>query len=152
MPSSTTNLATTHRIGRSTSHRAESLGAHIEEGADALASFAEELSDAEWRTPVSATDRRSVGVVVHHVASMYPIEIDVARLIASGRPVLDVTWEVVAQLNAKHDQDSAQVSKSAALEILRKNSREAAAAVRAFRDEELDNAAPFSLSFGAPMT
>jgi hypothetical protein len=46
MPSSTTNLATTHRIGRSASHRAESLGARIEEGASALAGFAEELSDA----------------------------------------------------------------------------------------------------------
>jgi hypothetical protein len=38
------------------------------------------------------------------------------------------------------------------LEFLRKNSREAAAAVRNFTDEQLDTAAPFSLSFGAPMT
>jgi hypothetical protein len=134
------------------SRRAESLAARIEEGAAGLAAFAEGLSEAEWRTPVSVTDRRSVGVVVHHVASMYPIEIDVARAIASGRSVSNVTWEVVAQLNAKHAQDSAQVSKSAALELLRQNSREAAAAVRAFTDQELDNAAPFSLSFGAPAT
>jgi hypothetical protein len=83
---------------------------------------------------------------------MYPIEIDLARAIASGRPVSDVTWEAVAQLNARHAQDNAQVSKPAALELLRKNSREAAAAVRAFSDQDLDNAVPFSLSFGAPMT
>jgi len=83
---------------------------------------------------------------------MYPIEIDVARAIASGQSVSDVTWEVVAQLNAKHAQDNAQVSKSAALELLRENSRKAAAAVRALTDQELDNAAPFSLSSGAPMT
>jgi hypothetical protein len=25
-----------------------------------------------WRTPVSATDGRSVDVIVHHVASVYP--------------------------------------------------------------------------------
>jgi hypothetical protein len=56
------------------------------------------------------------------------------------------------QLNAKHAQNNAQVSKSAALELLRQNSREAAAAVRAFTDQELDNATPFSLSFGAPVT
>lgn len=141
-----------HKIGRSASGRAESLAARIEEGGAGLAAFAEGLSEAEWHTPVSATDRRSVGVVVHHVANMYPIEIDVARAIASGRSVSDVTWEVVAQLNAKHAQDHAQVSKSAALELLRQNSREAAAAVRAFTDEELDRAAPFSLSFGAPVT
>jgi|SRR5215472_12367643 len=102
------------------SHRAESLAARIEEGAAGLAVFAEGLSDAEWRTPVSPTDRRSVGVIVHHVASMYPIEINVARAIASGRSVSDVTWEVVAQLNAKHAQDNAQVSNPAALELLRR--------------------------------
>jgi uncharacterized damage-inducible protein DinB len=144
--------STIHKIGRPASCRAESLAARIEEGAAGLAAFVEGLSDAEWRTPVSPTDQRSVGVVVHHVASMYPIEIDVARAVASGRSVSDVTWEVVAQLNAKHVQDNAQVSKSAALELLRQNSREAAAAVRAFTDQELDNAAPFSLSFGAPVT
>jgi uncharacterized damage-inducible protein DinB len=83
---------------------------------------------------------------------MYPIEIDLARAVASGRFVSDVTWEAVAQLNAKHAQENAQVSKPAALELLRQNSREAAAAVRAFTDQELDTAAPFSLSFGAPMT
>jgi hypothetical protein len=35
---------------------------------------------------------------------------------------------------------------------LRRNSRAAAAAVRGFTDAELDQAAPFSLSFGAPVT
>jgi DinB family protein len=152
----TTHVANQHgvttAIGTSASRRAESLAARIEEGAAGLAAFAEGLSDAEWRTPVSATDPRLVGVVVHHVATMYPIEIDVARAIASGRSVSDVTWEVVAQLNAKHAQNNAQVSKPSALELLRQNSREAAAVVRAFTDQELDNAAPFSLSFGAPMT
>jgi hypothetical protein len=101
---------------------------------------------------VSRTDHRPVGVIVHHVASMYPIEVDVARAIASGKTVTDVTWEVVAELNAKHAHEHAGVTKAAALELLRRNSREAAAAVRAFTDEELDHAAPFSLSFEAPVT
>jgi hypothetical protein len=135
-----------------TTGRAESLADHIEEGAALLAAFAQGLSEKEWRTPVSERDGRSVGVIVHHVASMYPIEIDVARAVASGKAVTDVTWEVVAELNAKHANDQAGVTKAAALELLRRNSREAAAAVRAFTDEELDRAAPFSLSFGAPVT
>ena len=149
---SATSSATTHTIGRSTRSRGESLAARIEEGATGLVAFAEGLSEAEWHTPVSATDRRSVGVVVHHVATMYPLEIDLARAIASGRSVSDVTWEAVAQLNAKHAHDNARVSKSAALELLRQNSSEAAAVVRAFTDQGLDNAVPFSLSFGAPVT
>ncbi len=84
--------------------------------------------------------------------SVYPIEIDLARSVAGGKAVTDVSWEVVAELNARHAHDQAGVMKAAALELLRRNSREAAAAVRAFTDEELDRAAPFSLSFGAPVT
>src|SRR5258705_6933020 len=134
------------------SRRTESLADRIEEGAAGLAAFAEGLSEAEWRTPVSFSDGRSVGVIVHHVATVYPIEIDLARTIASGKAVTEVTWEVVAELNAKHAQDQAGVAKAATLELLRRNSHEAAAAVRAFTDDELDRAAPFSLSFGAPVT
>ena len=102
--------------------------------------------------PESGKDGRSVGVIVHHVASVYPIEIDLARTVASGKAVTDVTWKIVAELNAKHGNEQAGVTKAAALELLRRNSREAAAAVRTFTDDELDRAAPFSLSFGAPVT
>ena len=132
--------------------RAEALADRIEQGAAELAAFAEELSEEEWLLPVSETDRRSIGVIVHHVASMYPIEIDAARAVASGNAVMDVTWEVVAELNAKHSKDQTDLTKAAALELLRRNSSQAAAAVRKFSDEQLDQAAPFSLSFGAPMT
>ena len=132
--------------------RAELLADRIEEGAAGLAAFAEGVSEVEWRGPVSGSDTRSIGIIVHHVASMYPIEIDVARAIASGKAITDVSWEVVAQLNAQHAQDQAGVTKAAALELLRRNSREAAAAVRALTDDELDRAAPFSLSYGAPVT
>jgi hypothetical protein len=134
------------------SRRSELLAARIEEGADGLAAFAEGLSEAEWLAPVSESDRRTVGVIVHHVASMYPIEIDAARTLASGKPITEVTWEVIAGINAKHSQEHAGVTKAAALELLRRNSREAADAVRAFTDDDLDRAEPFSLSFGAPMT
>ena len=132
--------------------RAESLAARIEEGAAGLLAFAEGLSDVDWRTPISDTDRRSVGVIVHHVASMYPVETDLARAVAAGKAVSDVTWELVAQINAKHAQENAEVSKVRALNLLRQNSRDAAAVVRTFTDQELDNATPLGLSFGAPVT
>jgi hypothetical protein len=134
------------------SRRAESLAARIEEGAAGLAAFAEGLSDAEWDTPTSPTDRRTVGQIVNHVALVYPIEVDLARAIASGNAVTDVTWQVVAELNAGHAREHANVAKAEALELLRTNSRQAAETVRAFSDEQLDRAAPFSLSFGAPVT
>ena len=132
--------------------RADALAARVEEGAAALEAFAAGLSDAEWRTKVSARDPRPVGVVVHHVGEMYPIEIEVARTIASGKPVAGVTWEAVAELNAKHTAEHAAVTKEEALAYLRSRSKAAADAVRQFSDAELDTAAPFSLSFDAPMT
>jgi hypothetical protein len=134
------------------SSRAESLANRIEEGAALLEAFAEGLSEAEWNTPVSATDRRPVGVIVHHVASVYPIEVGVARVIAGGSPATEVTWDVIADMNAKHAGEQAGRSKADTLTLLRKNSSEAAAAVRKFTDKELDQAAPFGLSYDAPVT
>jgi hypothetical protein len=130
--------------------RAEALAARVEKGAAELASFAEGLSDKEWRTPVR--DGRPVGVCVHHVASVYPIEIQLAQGIAAGNAITDVTWDAVADMNAKHAADNANVSKADAVDLLRRNSKEAATAVRSFTDQQLDTAAPFSLSFGAPVT
>jgi hypothetical protein len=143
-----------HTWKKSLGHRAEQLAARIEQGAATLASFVEHLTDAEWKTPVGngKGDRRPVGVVVHHVAAVYPIEMELVQAIASGQAVTEVTWEVVAQLNAKHAADHVQTSKAATLELLRRNSREAAQAARALTDDQLDRAAPFSLSYGAPVT
>jgi hypothetical protein len=140
------------KITGSSSRRAQLLADRIEEGAAGLAAFAEGLSETEWLVPVSTTDRRPVGVIVHHVASVYPIEIEIARAIAGGKAVTHVTWEAVAEMNARHAREHAGATKAAALELLRRNSREAADAVRAFTDDELDRAAPLSLSFGAPVT
>ena len=143
--------ATTEQT-KTASKRAAALAERIEQGAAGLAAFAEGLSEAEWLTPVSATDKRPVGVIVHHVASVYPLEIQAAKAIAGGNAVTDVTWEVVAEMNAKHAIDQASTTREATLDLLRRNSCDAAAAVREFTDEQLDQAAPFSLSFGAPVT
>lgn len=144
--------AAQRKIETSTSRRAELLAERIEEGAARLGSFVEKLSEAEWRTSVSATDHRSIGVIVHHVASAYPIEIALARAIANGKAVTDVTWEAVNGMNATHAEKYSEVTKDDALDLLCLNSCEAVAAVREFTDEELDRAAPFALSFGAPVT
>ena len=132
--------------------RAEALAARIEQGAAELAAFAEGLSESEWRKSCNDRDRRTLGVLVHHVGTMYPIEVEAAKAIASGKSVDDVTWEVVAGINAKHSAEHGGVTRAQALELLRANSRAAAQAIRAFTDEQLDSAAPFSLSYGAPMT
>ena len=131
--------------------RAEALAARLEQGARALAAFASGLTDAQWRTPV-LKDGRQIGVVVHHVASVYPIEIQLAQTLAAGKPVTGVTMADVHAMNAAHAREFPGVTKDAALELLRRNSAAAAAAIRALSDEELDRAAAASLYSDAPIT
>jgi hypothetical protein len=133
------------------SRRAEELADRIEQGAEALAAFAGALSPTEWTTPVPK-DGRLIGIVVHHVASMYPLEIQLAQTLAGGKPITGVTWDNVDQLNAEHARDHVGVSKAEALDLLYRNSREAAKTVRIMSDEELDRAAPVSLNADAPLT
>src|SRR5690242_7183509 len=123
------------------STRAELLAQRISEGAANLAAYAEGLSDAQWRTIVPP-DGRPAGVIIHHVASVYPIEIYLAAEVAAGRSVTGVTWAAVAEMNAKHAQEHVAVTKQDAIELLRRNSDTASAAVRAMSDEQLDRAAP----------
>jgi hypothetical protein len=133
------------------SNRSNVLAERLEQGADALASFARALTDAQWQLRVPH-DERKFGVLVHHVASMYPLEVSLAQALAAGQPITGVTWDAVHQLNAKHAIDNDGIDKEGALELLRVNSAAAAAAVRALSDEELDRAATVSLNDDAPLT
>jgi DinB superfamily len=133
------------------SQRAEALAIRLESGATALADLASTLSDAEWQTRLPR-DGRKIGVVVHHVASMYPIEIQLARLLAAGQPITGVTWDAVDTINRDHAIENDNVTKEAALALLKTNSAAAAQAIRAFTDAELDRAAPVSLNSDAPLT
>ena len=133
------------------SQRANALADRLELGARALANFASALSDAEWQTHVPG-DGRKVGVTVHHVASVYPLEIELAQTVAGGRPVAGVTSDAVDQMNAGHAKEYDTVTKAEALDLLRRNSTAAAAAISALSDEELDRAAPVSLNSDAPLT
>ena len=138
--------------GARANSQANALAERLEQGARALASFAIGLNDAEWKSAPLTTDRRSVGVIVHHVANMYPIEIEVAQIVAKGQPVSGLTWDTVAEINAGHAKENAAVTRQAALDLLQRNSAAAAAAIRALSDEELARAVPVSLYGDAPLT
>jgi DinB superfamily len=141
-----------HKIGSKwMNHRSEALAAHLEAGATALAAFAATLSETEWQTRVPKDGRR-IGVVVHHVASVYPIEIQLARLLAAGQSITDVTSDAIDAMNRDHAKENDSVAKEPTLALLAKNSAAAAAAIRDLKDEELDRAAPVSLYSNAPLT
>lgn len=131
--------------------RSRQLAGRLEAGARALMDFARPLSEEQWRTAVPG-DGRPVGVIVHHVASVYPLEVRLAQMIASGTPITGVTWATVHEMNAAHAADHSRVTKEAALALLAENSAAAAKAIRALSEENLDSAAPVSLYGGAELT
>ena len=134
-----------------TTTRSRALAQRLEEGARTLEAVANVLTDTEWTTRIPG-DGRTIGVVVHHVATMYPLEIQLAQTLAGGEPITGVTWSVVHEINATHATLNAAVTRDAALDLLRLNSAAAAAAIRALSDEELDRAATVSLNADAPLT
>ncbi len=133
------------------SQRANALAERLEQGARSLAAFASGLTEAEWQTRLPR-DGRKIGVVVHHVGNMYPLEVQLTQTLAAGDPITGVTWDAVHAINAAHATENDAISKEAALELLKSASGAAAAAIRALTDEELDRAATISLYGDAPLT
>ena len=133
------------------SRRANDLAIRLEQGAAALATFASGLTDIDWGTRMPH-DGRPIGLIVHHVASQYVIEMHLAQLAAAGRAIEGVTAAAVDEINAKHAAEFAGATKAEALALLRKNSAAAASAIRALTDEQLDRAVPMSLYGDAPLT
>jgi DinB family protein len=131
--------------------RTKALADRLEQGSRALADFASSLTDEEWNTRIPH-DGRTVGVVVHHVASVYPVEIGLAQTIAGGKPVVGVTHDVIDQMNAAHAKQNHAVTKEETLALLLRNSTAAATAIRVFTEEDLDRASPVSLYSDAPLT
>jgi hypothetical protein len=141
----------TEPLSRAARQRSHAIAERLEHGASALAALAETLTDVEWEARVPKDGRR-IGVLVHHVASMYPLEIELALSLAAGRPIAGVSWDDVHTLNAKHAAEHDRVGKAEALTLLRANSATAANVVRTLSDAELDQAAPVSLNADAPLT
>jgi len=132
------------------SERTETLARSLEEGAAALANFANTLTDEEWHTR-TPKDGRKVGVIVNHVASVYPLEIEFALSVAAGKPAA-VTMPDIDAMNGGHAQENDAVTKEQTLALLARNSSEAAAAIRALTDNELDRAAAVPFYSNAVVT
>jgi hypothetical protein len=133
------------------SNRSNALAERLERGARALGDFAASLSEAEWQSRVPH-DGRKIGVVVHHVATVYPLEIQLAQAVAAGKPVVGLTAESINEMNADHAGKFDDVTREATLELLQANSTAAATAIRALKDDELDQAVPVSLYGDAILT
>lgn len=133
------------------SKRAEALAERIAQGHRELVAFVEGLPEAAWHVYCPDEDR-TVGVIVHHVASVLPTELKLVQVLASGQPITGVTVELVDQMNAQHAREYANCEQQETLDLLRRNSALVVSAIRELSDAELDRAAPVSLHSDAPLT
>ena len=91
------------------SQRTNDLANSLEEGAHALASFASTLTEEQWQARLPK-DGRKVGVIVHHVATVYPLEIQFAQSVIDGKPA-SITGEDVNEMNTRHAKENDGVTK-----------------------------------------
>jgi DinB superfamily len=104
--------------------------ADIEAARDQLIAFAAGCSEEDWRAaPLDGDgdgdgdgDPRPVAVVVDHVADSYEYMAGWIRRLLSGEPV-EVTSDMVDDLNAEHASGAATMSQDDVAEHLRRSGR-----------------------------
>jgi uncharacterized damage-inducible protein DinB len=77
----------------------------IDDARQRLISFVEQCPNAEWHSAPVDGDPRAVGVIADHVAHAYEYLAGWISDIVAGEPV-DVTAEIVDDLNARHAGDA----------------------------------------------
>jgi hypothetical protein len=89
---------------------------------------------------------------VHHVASVYPIEIQLAQTLAKGEADRGCHLGSNQQDERRTREGVRRSHEGRGAQVTETNSAAAAAAIRALSDEELDQPAPVSLNANAPLT
>ena len=116
--------------------RGEALARQFETKAEEAARALQALSDADWKKTTEA-ERWSVGVTAHHLATAYERVPDIARGLAAGQSFGNFTRKMLDDRNAQHAKDFAACTKEETLALHRQGAAKAAAALRAFSDDQL---------------
>jgi len=125
----------------------EALAAELEAVNGQIATAIEGCTAEQWGMTV-AGEERPVGVVFHHMASIYPFAVDWSGRLARGENLPEIAYDVVHQYNAQHAEKSAGASAAEVKTLLAENGAALAAHVRGLSDEQLANRGPFSLVSG----
>jgi DinB superfamily len=115
---------------------AAACAADIEAARDRLIAFAIGCSEQEWRAAPLDGDPRPVGVVVDHVADSYEYLAGWIRQLVAGQSV-EVTGEIVDDLNADHAAAAMTVSQADAAEHLRRSGAAISALVAGLSADDL---------------
>jgi hypothetical protein len=99
--------------------RAARYAAEFEAAQERLIRRLESLTDEQWRRPGrnypqqlnQEDERRTVGVIAHHVAIAAPRLLERIQALAEGRPLPPFAPEAVSRDNARHAADHADVTR-----------------------------------------
>jgi hypothetical protein len=117
--------------------RGETLAKQFEAKAQEFTAALERLSDADWKK-VTTSEKWTVGVVAHHVASSHQAICGLVKMLADGKPGPNIPMDMIHAGNAKHAQEFANVSKADTLALHKSNAAAAAGILRGIADAEFD--------------
>jgi hypothetical protein len=133
------------------SQRAETLAQQFEDANNALIELAESCAPEQWTAHVRP-ENCSVAALTYHVALAHPYLLNVTRAMADGQSAQLPDRETLDKHNAENARNNAQGQRQGAVDLLRRNGAEAAAAVRTLSDEQLDRGQAFAAMGGAELT
>jgi hypothetical protein len=117
--------------------KTEALAAQFEGKArDAMATL-EGLSEADWKK-VTEAEKWPVGVTAHHLAGALEAVSGLVMALANGQPPGGLSVDMLNELNAQHAREFAHCTKAETIELHRRGTATAAAAIRSLHDEQLE--------------
>ncbi|MGH2344897.1 MAG: DinB family protein [Chloroflexota bacterium] len=123
---------------------ARALAHQFEEAVQTLSALLERCSADQWRT-ICPEEGWTVGVTAHHVAGSFRFIGSLIEALAAGNPLPEVTAAGINEGNARHAVKYADCDQGETIAGLRAKGAVAAQLIAGLSDEQLENAAPFTL-------
>ncbi len=124
--------------------RAAALADQYTQATATLLAFVEPATEEQWRT-FCINERRTVAVLVHHLAGTAEFIPTLIARVAQGEPLPPLTSEMIDHNNARHAETHAQVGPAETLALLRQNSSVTADFIRSLTDTQLDRTASVAI-------
>ena len=114
---------------------------------DKMISVVENCSEEDWQQ-VTSGEKWKVSIVARHVASGHYRAIDLAKMIAAGQELPELTGDTIEKMNAKHARDHSDCLKEEVLNLLKENSASIINFISELDDVALDRKAYFAVIEG----
>ena len=116
--------------------KGEALAKQFEAKVQEATAVLERLSDTDWKK-TTASEKWTVGVTAHHLASVLEPIAGMITAIASGQARGNFTIGMLDEMNAQHAKEHASCTRAETISLLKKGAGAAAAVARGLSDDQL---------------